>query len=141
MNSTGAEKTFYWIIRVGTYILPFTLLMISNSMFFPFISGKNFAFRIIVEIVFAAWAGLLIINFKKYWPKWNLIASAFSLFVAALFVSAVFGINFSMSLWSSYERMDGVITQIHLLALFFVLAGTFRTRREWFSIFAVSRSE
>ena len=136
--SINPEKTLYWIVRAGTYVLPFTLLIIANSMFFPFISGKNFAFRIVVEVIAAAWAGLLIINFKKYWPKWNLLATALTIFVAAIFISAVFGINFSMSLWSSYERMDGVITQIHLLALFLALVGTFRTRREWFSIFGVS---
>ena len=138
MKLLKVEKIIYYIVRIGAYLLPFTLLIIANSMFFPFVSGKNFAFRVIVEIMTAAWAGLLIVNFKKYWPKRGLFATAFAVFVAVMFISALFGVNFSQSFWSNFERMDGVITQFHLFALFLVLAGTFRTRREWFSIFAVS---
>lgn len=138
MSSSALEKSFYWAIRVLAYASPFTLLIVADSMFFPFVSGKNFAFRIVVEIMAAAWVGLLIINFRKYWPKWGLLAAAFAVFVALTFIFAVFGVNFSMSFWSNYERMDGVITQLHLLGLFLVLIGTFRTKREWFSIFAVS---
>ena len=132
------EAVLYWAIRIGAYALPFTLLIVSNSMFFPFVSGKNFAFRIIVEVMVAAWAGLLIIDFRKYWPKWSLSATAFVVFVAAVFISAIFGVNFSQSFWSSFERMDGIITQVHLLFLFLALIGAFRTRREWFSLFGVS---
>ena len=135
---TTLERILYWVVRLGAYALPFTLLIVADSLFFPFISGKNFAFRIIVELMAASWAGLLILNFKKYWPGWNLLSIAFTLFVSAIFVSAYFGVDFSQSFWSNYERMDGVITQIHLLALFFVLAGTFRTRREWFGMLGVS---
>lgn len=138
MQTIKLEKALYWVVRIGAYALPFTLLIVADSMFFPFISGKNFAFRIIVEIMLTAWAGLLIINFKKYWPRWNFLSIALAVFVAAAFISAVFGVNFSQSFWSNFERMDGVITQLHLLALFLVLAGVFRTRHEWFSLFTVS---
>lgn len=138
MSPTIAEKFLYWIIRVCAYGLPFTLLIIANSMFFPFISGKNFAFRVIVEIMAAAWLGLLVIDFKRYAPRWSMLSVAFAVFVGALFVSAVFGIHFQQSFWSNFERMDGVVTQIHLFALFLILTGVFKTRREWFSLFAVS---
>lgn len=126
------------MVRVGAYILPFTLLIISHSLFFPFISGKNFAFRIIVEIITAGWLGLLIINFKKYWPRRSLVGVALVIFFGAAFLSAIFGVDFKNSFWSNFERMEGVITYLHLLALFFILTGTFHTRREWFGIFGVS---
>ena len=138
MSVVQVEKILYWIIRVGAYALPFTVLIIANSMFFPFISGKNFLFRIIVEIMTTAWVGLLIIHFRKYWPRWGLLTTAFAVFVLAIFISAVFGVHFSQSFWSNFERMDGVITQLHLLFLFLALSGVFKTRREWFSFFAAS---
>ena len=132
------EKILFWIVRVCAYILPFTVLFVADSLFFPFITGKNFMFRILVEIMAAGWIGLLILDFKKYWPKWSFVSIAFAVFVSTIFVSAVFGVDFKHSFWSNFERMEGLITHLHLLALFFVLAGTFRTQREWLTIFGVS---
>ncbi len=105
-------------------------------------------FRGIVEIMAAAWVGLLLIDFsakggstsggKKYWPKFNLISISFSFFIAIIFLSAVFGADFRNSFWSNFERMEGLITYLHLLVLFFILAGTFKTRKEWFILFGIS---
>src|SRR3989344_1107854 len=135
MRQVTLEKILYWTVRIGAYLLPFTLLIVAYSMFFPFITGKNFAFRIIVELMAAAWIGLLIIDFKKYWSRWNFVSIALTVFVAVIFISALFGVDFQNSFWSNFERMEGLVTLLHLLALFFVLTGTFRTRREWFSLF------
>lgn len=60
------------------------------------------------------------------------------LFVFIILLSAIFGVDFAHSFWSNFERMEGAVTYLHLLALFFILSGTFRTRREWFGLFAVS---
>ena len=43
------------VVYSGIFLIPAVVLIISNSLFFPFITGKNFTFRIIVEIIFAAW--------------------------------------------------------------------------------------
>lgn len=138
MYPSYLEKILFWVVRIGAYILPFFLLVVLTSLFFPFITGKNFLFRIVVEIITAAWIGLLFINFKKYWPKWNFVSIAFIVFVSVIFLSAVFGVDFRNSFWSNFERMDGLVTHLHLLLLFFILTGTFRTRREWFILFGVS---
>lgn len=132
------EKILFWLVRAGAYILPFTLLVVTDALFFPFITGKNFLFRIIVEVLAAGWIGLLILDFKKYWPRWNFVSIAFAAFVGAIFLSAVLGVDFKHSFWSNFERMEGLVTHFHLLLLFFVFAGTFRTRREWFTLFGVS---
>ena len=132
------EKILYWTVRIGAYLLPFTLLIVAYSMFFPFIVGKNLAFRVIVELMAAAWVGLLIIDFKKYWSRWNFVSIALTVFVAVVFVSAVFGVDFKNSFWSNFERMEGLVTLFHLLALFFVLTGTLHTRREWFFLFTAA---
>ena len=118
--------------------MPFTVLVISNSLFFPFITGKNFLFRIIVEVMAAAWMGLLIVDFKKYWPRWNYLSAALAVFVGTIFLSSLFGVNFNHSFWSNFERMEGLVTHLHLLFLFFILAGIFRTQKEWFIVFGLS---
>jgi hypothetical protein len=43
------------VVYAGLFATPFIVLIISNSLFFPFITGKNFTFRIIVEVIFAGW--------------------------------------------------------------------------------------
>jgi len=138
MQTARLEKFIFLVVRVSAYLLPFCVLLVTHSLIFPFVTGKNFIFRIIIEVMAAGWIGLLIFDFKKYWPRWNIVSIAYTVFVGSILASAVFGVNFSHSFWSNYERMDGVILHLHLLALLFVLAGTFRTRREWFTLFGVS---
>ena len=54
---TSSERIFLWIVRIGLFAIPLLPLYVSSSMLFPFITGKNFAFRIIVEIAFIFWLG------------------------------------------------------------------------------------
>jgi len=42
------------VVYAGIFAVPFLTLFVVDSYFFPFITGKNFAFRIIVEIAVAA---------------------------------------------------------------------------------------
>ena len=58
------EKTLRWIVLGGVFALPFVPLIVADgvhfpyNLFFPYITGKNFAFRLIVEIM--AGAGLAV---------------------------------------------------------------------------------
>ena len=53
-----SNKILSWAINLGLLSVLFVPLFISRSLFFPFITGKNFAFRIIVEIIFGLWIWL-----------------------------------------------------------------------------------
>lgn len=119
-------------------MLPFTLLIVSGSLFFPYITAKNFFFRMIVELMGAAWVGLVLIDSKKYLPRRTIVLIAFTALLLIAFISSIFGVNFGSSFWSNFERMEGLITYLHLFLLFLILAGTFRTRREWFWMFGFS---
>src|SRR3989338_9229860 len=108
MRAIDFEKVLYWIVRIGTYLLPFTLLIVLHNMFFPFISGKGFIFRISIELITAAWLGLLVVDFRKYWPQWSIVSIALTVFVGAIFVTSFFGVDFNNSFWSNFERMEGL---------------------------------
>ncbi len=58
----------------GILLIPAIVLIISNSLFFPFITGKNFTFRIIVEIIFAGWIilalGFNVVIYFAYENQW-----------------------------------------------------------------------
>ena len=45
-----------WVVLAALFVIPFLVLYVSNSLFFPFITGKGFAFRILVEAAAAAWS-------------------------------------------------------------------------------------
>ena len=56
----------------GFFLIPFIPSVVIDTMFFPFITGKNFAFRILVEILLAAWAILALAN-AVYRPHKSLL--------------------------------------------------------------------
>lgn len=128
-----------WIIKIGLWIVPFIPLYVSRSLFFPYITGKAFIFRAIVEIAFLLWLYLAIF-YTEYRPRRGLIGYAVLFFVFTTLLAAVFGENPAKSFWSNFERMEGVIAYIHLAAYFFVLAHVF-DRRDWkvfFNIFVIA---
>ncbi len=131
------EKTLRNVILAGVFVLPFIFFIVPNTMFFPFITGKNFAFRVIVEIMFGAWAALAIL-YPAYRPKKSLILIVFTAFVGIMAIADIFGEGFLKSFWSNYERMDGLITLIHLLALLVILITTIRTRELYERLFDTS---
>jgi tetratricopeptide (TPR) repeat protein/O-antigen ligase len=105
-------------------------------MFFPFITGKNFTFRILVEIIFAAWL-LLVYYDASYRPKKNWVAIAVASFVGIVALADIFGINPFRSFWSNYERMEGLISLLHVAAYFFIVTTIVLTERLWEKFFHV----
>lgn len=132
-----SERILLWAVRVGTFLLLFTPLVILPSLFFPFITGKNFFFRILTEVIFIAWAALAVLR-PEYRPRFSYILASFSAFIAILGVATVFGVDPYHSFWSNFERMEGYITHLHVLMLFFALGHTFQKERDWSYIFHTS---
>lgn len=131
------NKILKYIVNTGIFLVPFIPLVVTSSLFFPFISGKNFLFRIIVEIIFGAWAILAIKN-KEYRPKSSWILWGMIAFVGVIGVANLFGVNPMKSLWSNFERMEGWVTLIHLLAYFLVISAVFNTQKLWNRFFNTS---
>ncbi|MFA4890449.1 MAG: O-antigen ligase family protein [Candidatus Paceibacterota bacterium] len=116
-------KIIRYLILGGIFLIPFIPLVVSSSLFFPFITGKNFFFRILTEIIFGLWLILAIYD-KKYRPKFNrqnLVLIFASVFIFILILSTIFSVNPYRSFWSNYERMEGLVTFLHLFAFFLVL--------------------
>ena len=53
-------------------------------------------------------------------------------------LSAWSGVSVERSLWSDFERMQGVVDQAHWCVLGVVLAAVLRTPREWRALLAAS---
>ena len=123
------NKVLKWVIYVGIFILPFFIFFISNSLYFPFIAGKNFAFRIIVEVILASWLILALRDVdyrpKKTWIFWSVLG-----FMLVAILATVFGEAPYRSFWSNYERMDGLVNLLHAGAYFLVVASVM-TKKIW----------
>ncbi|HEY4522734.1 MAG TPA: O-antigen ligase family protein [Candidatus Paceibacterota bacterium] len=131
------EKTLRLIVIGGVFLLPFVCLLVTTSLFFPYITGKNFAFRIIVEIMTGAWLALALVH-TKYRPRRSWILGALAVFVAIIALADLLGPNPFKSIWSNYERMDGLVTLVHLLAYTVVAASVLHTEQLWRRLFQVS---
>jgi O-antigen ligase len=118
------------IVYVGIFAIPFIPLIVDNSMFFPFITGKNFSFRIIVEIIFGAWVLLALLD-KMYRPRFSWILVGISSFMIVMFFANLLGEFPLKSFWSNFERMDGYVTLIHFYLLFVVLGSVIRDQKIW----------
>ncbi len=128
-----------WVIRIGLWIVPFIPLYVSSRLFFPYITGKAFIFRTIVEVVFVAWVCLMLV-FREARLKWKPLTVAVAIFVGVVALATAFGANPYRSFWSNYERMEGLVTHLHLFAYFLVLTHVFRPK-DWavfWNLFLVS---
>ncbi|MBA3789284.1 O-antigen ligase family protein [Patescibacteria group bacterium] len=115
-------KITRWVVLGALFIIPFLPLFVANSFFFPFITGKNFAFRILVEIALAGWVLLTLID-ARYRPRFSWTFVLFSALVVWMAIADAFAVNPAKAFWSNFERMDGFVTLIHYFA-FFVVAGS-----------------
>lgn len=131
------EKTLRWVAIIGVFLLPFIPLIVSTSLFFPYITGKNFAFRIIVEVIGFAWLGLALLD-ARYRPKRNWIFAAFALFIIVIAIADALGVNPGKSFWSNYERMDGWVTIAHLFVYTVVAACVMNAENLWRYLFQLS---
>ena len=125
------NKWLRYFIYAGIFIVPFIPWIVATSSYFPFITGKNFAFRVIVEIIFALWA-ILALRDKKARPEKSWILYAVLALGVIDILATFFGLNPYRSFWSNYERMDGLINLLHLSAYFVVLISVMRDKLIWF---------
>ncbi|MDZ4285020.1 MAG: O-antigen ligase family protein, partial [Patescibacteria group bacterium] len=131
------NKTLRLIALAGIFLLPLIPIYVARSMFFPFITGKNFAFRIIVEIVFAAWL-LLCVRDRAYRPRRSTILSVLAVLLGIILITDFTGVNLFQSLWSNFERMEGLFTLLHLGAYFLVAGSLLTTEKLWKRFWHVS---
>ena len=99
------EKISLWIVKIGLWVVPFLPLYVASSMLFPFITGKNFAFRIIIEIIFAFWAGLAVAR-SEYRPRLTPLFKIITAFTAIVFLADLLSPHPYRSFFSNYERME-----------------------------------
>ena len=129
-STSGMKDVFKGIMYIGLFLVPLITLYVANGFFFPYITGKNFAFRIIVEIVTASWLILALYD-AEYRPRFSWILATFGAFIGVMLVANLQAEHLVTAFWSNFERMDGYVTLVHVFLYFVVLGSVLRTPQVW----------
>lgn len=136
--NTNRNKFLRGVMYACLAIIPFLAFYVAgfgfgvdwNSMLFPYITGKNFAFRILVEIAAAAWIMLMILD-KNFRPKKSALLWIYGTFVFVLLLADIFSVDPLRSFFSNYERMEGFSSHAHLFLYFLMLITLFKDKASW----------
>lgn len=126
-----------WTALGALFLIPIAPLIVANAFFFPFITGKAFYFRILVEILVCAWLVLALVD-KEYRPRFSWVGLAVLAFVAWMLVADLTAVNAVKAFWSNFERMEGWVLLVHLLGFFLAASAVLRVERQWRNWFLAS---
>ena len=131
------DKALLIAARTGVVLVLAMPLVVTRDTFFPFVVGKALYSRVLIEIVFAVWVVLAVRN-ASYRPVLSRLMIALALYVLVSLIASFAGVSPQRSIWSTYERMQGVFDLAHWLAFALVLTSVFRTRQDWRHVLNVS---
>lgn len=129
-RASEVEKALLYGIWVGIFLLLLMPFVVTTQTIFPFIVGKAIYARVIIEILFGAWVVLAYINPSYRLPR-SMLLLLLTLNLGVSLLAGFFGVSLQRSLWSTYERMQGVIDLAHWVALTAILASVIRTQTNW----------
>lgn len=131
---TTMLRNFIIAILFLTLLTP---LVYTQDLVFLHITGKNFYFRILIELAFAAYIILATAD-SNYRPRKSLILTAVLSFGSIIGLATLFSVEPSRSFWSNFERMTGYVTILHLIAFFIVASAILNTQKIWLSFLKTS---
>ena len=111
-------------------LLLLTPLVVTFETAYPFAVGKAVYARTLVAISVVLWIPLALAHERFRPPRsWLLVLWGAALAIALL--ASATGINLERSLWSTYDRVHGVVDSAHWLALAVVLVSVVQGGRQW----------
>lgn len=119
----------YTVLAV-LFLIPFIPLYVSSDQYFPFITGKAYLFRILVEIGTGAYI-LLALADKKYRPRFSWTLLLYGAFALWMLIADLSAVNPHKALWSNYERMDGWVTIAHAFLFFLITGAVLSAEKLW----------
>jgi len=124
-------------IKGMVFLIFLTPLIVVPKSYFPFIFWRTIIFRILVEIIIVIYIAL-ILERREYLPKRSCLIWSVVIFLGVLILTSITSLNFYHSFWSNQERMEGLFTMLHFIALFLVVTGVFQKKEAWYWFFKTS---
>lgn len=119
-------KVAFWLGILGLL----SAILIWPTILRPFILGKMFPFQTFVLLLVVVWICLMLIDFKKYRPKFNILTIAVTIFYGAILLSCIFSLHPYRSFWGNAERMEGFFSLLHFYFFFLALSSIFSHDKE-----------
>ncbi len=132
-----AQKTYLNILKSGIYLSFLMVFIVASKLLFPFITGKQIFFNILIEILFVFWVSYLI-KYPSGRPKLSLICYGLISYFSVILLSCFFSVDFNLSFWGDIERMLGFFHLAHYLIFYFIIITVFRDQRDWFHVLLLS---
>ena len=127
---TLLRGSLLFAIRTTVFLIVLMPLIVSTNTFFPFIVGKALYARTLIEIAFGLWL-VLAYAFPAYRPRRSWLVLGFAVYLIVAIVAGLTGVSLQRSLWSTYERMQGIFDLAHWFVLVLVVTSIYRTSIEW----------
>src|SRR6266542_5760219 len=125
------------LLRLGVYAVPLLPLYVPRSLLFPYVTGRNFAFRILIELLLVPLAALVwLTRTQRRLPSPTTVALL--MFVSWMALADALGVNPYLSVWSTYERMAGLLGLVHFVLFFFILKAALESLADWTRYFCLS---
>ena len=124
------DRALLIIAKAGVLLVLVMPLVVTRDTFFPFVVGKALYSRVLIEIAFAAWIVLAVRN-ASHRPVLSRLMIAFAVYLVVSLIASLAGVSPQRSIWSTYERMQGVVDLAHWAAFALVLTSMFRIRQDW----------
>ena len=124
------EPALLGAVRVGLALVLLTPLVSAPWTLYPFSVGKALYARVLIAVLFALWAGLALAR-PRWRPPRSTLLALLGAGLAASVLSAWFGVSPQHSFWSTYTRMQGIVTAAHWAAFAVVVASVARTGADW----------
>jgi O-antigen ligase/tetratricopeptide (TPR) repeat protein len=125
-----SQKTYLNILKFGSYGAMIVVFLVFKNLLFPFITSKQIAFNIIIEILFIFWIAFMF-KYPDYRPKKHYTWIGMIAFFGIMVVSCFTGVDFNLSFWGDVERMLGTFHILHFLAYYFIIITVMRTWSDW----------
>ncbi len=135
IDKADIGSALLWLVRAGLVAAFATPLIVSADTYFPFVVGKAVYSRSVIEATFALWVALIIF-YPRYRPRFSWVLIAFAAWLAASWISGALGVSFTRSMWSTFERMQGVMDLAHWAAFAMMAASALDSARAWRAFFS-----
>lgn len=134
MQNSNQEQSLVPVLASMTRILVilalFMPLVVTTTTLFPYVVGKAVFSRVLIEMAVILWLPLIILS-KEHRPPKSTVVAAFVIYLAVSIVSSMTGVSMNSSLWSTYERMQGLLDLSHWIIFMLIVISVFKNIFQW----------
>lgn len=117
-------------ICLSAAFLAAPFVVATYSLYFPFVSGKVYIFRLFIELAAFFWV-LLILRFPNHRPNLkDFFLLAPLAFLAGLTITGILGVEPVVSFFGTLDRADGIIQFAHWVLALVMLVSLFSRKNE-----------